>query len=138
MIGAHEHDEVIPGDHFDREAGIPEFFFGTFDKAELDGAADYSLDDLGRVAHGNHQGYAGIDLVKVEQSRWQEMTRYRLAGLDCETPASKTRELAHRKFHCFGAIDQGARFVKQQLTSLSCDNAPTHAMEQFCAELPFE
>jgi hypothetical protein len=50
--------------------------------------------------------------MEIDQSRRQEMTRYRLAGLDREAPASKTRELAHCKFHGLGAIDQVARFVK--------------------------
>jgi len=32
VIGARHHDEVIPGDHFDVEAGIPEFFLaGPFE-----------------------------------------------------------------------------------------------------------
>src|SRR5207302_5396042 len=100
----------------DGEARIPEFFFGTFDKAEFDFAADYGLDDLGRIADGNGQRHAGIGLVEIDQSRRQEMTGYRLAGLDRETPAGKARELAHCKFHRLGAIDQVARLVKQQLT----------------------
>jgi hypothetical protein len=66
------------------------------------------------------------------------MTGYRLAGLDRETPASKTRELAHCKFHRLGAIDQVARFVKQQLASFGYGDAPPHTMKQFCAELPLE
>jgi hypothetical protein len=78
VLGAHDHDEIIPGHHFDCEAGIPEFFFGTFDKAEFDVAADYSLDDRSRVSDGNHQGHAGIGLAKVDQSWWQEMTRHRV------------------------------------------------------------
>jgi hypothetical protein len=66
------------------------------------------------------------------------MTGYRLAGLDRETPASKARELAHCKFHGLGAIDQVARFIKQQLASFGYDDAPSNTMKQFCAELPLE
>ena len=124
--------------YIDGEAGIPKFFLGTFDKAEFDVAADYRLDDLGRVADGNGQRHARIGLVEIDQSRWQEMTRYRLAGLDRETPASQARELAHCEFHGLGAIDQVARFVKQQLASLCYDYAPPHTMKQFCAELALE
>jgi hypothetical protein len=138
VIGARHYDEVIPGDHFDGEARIPEFFFGTLDKAEFDVAADYGSDDLGRVADRNDQRHAGIGLVEIDQSRWQEMTGYRLARLDRETPASKARELAHRKFHRLGAIDQVARFVKQQLASFGYDDASPNPMKQFCAELPLE
>ena len=96
MIGGGDHDEVVPGDQFDRETWIREFFFGTLDKAEFDVAADYSLDDLRRVADRNHQGDARMGLVKFDQSRRQEMARYRLAGLDLEKSARKTGELAHR------------------------------------------
>src|SRR5947209_1318509 len=88
------------------------FFFGTLDKTDFDFAADYGRGDLGRVADGNHQRHARIGLVEIDQSWWQEMARYRLAGLDREPPASKARELAHCKFHRLGAIDQIARFVE--------------------------
>jgi hypothetical protein len=47
VVGARHHDEVISGDHFDGKAGIAEFFFGAFDKAEFDVAADDGIDDLG-------------------------------------------------------------------------------------------
>ena len=40
------------------------------------------------VADGDHQGNTGMGLVKVDQSGWQEMARYRLAGLDLETSTS--------------------------------------------------
>lgn len=80
----------------------------------------------------------GMGLVKVDQSGWQEMARYRLAGLDLEASTSKTGELAHRKLECLGAIDQGVRLVEQQLPSFGHDNAASHTMEQFRAELPFE
>jgi hypothetical protein len=40
VLGARHHDEVVAGDLFDGEAGISEFFFGTFDKTEFDVAAD--------------------------------------------------------------------------------------------------
>jgi hypothetical protein len=75
----------------------------------------------------------GMGLVKVDQSGWQEMARYRLAGLDLEASTSKTGELAHRKLECLGAIDQGVRLVEQQLPSFGHDNAASHTMEQFRA-----
>ena len=46
-----------------------------------------------------------MGLVEIDQSRWQEMARYRLAGPEREAPASKTGELAHCQFHGLGAID---------------------------------
>jgi hypothetical protein len=100
-------------------------------------AADDRLGELGRVADGDHQGDTGMGL-KVDQSGWQEMARYRLAGLDLKKSTSKTRELAHRKLDCLGAIDEGARLVEQQLPSFGHDNAASHTIEQFRAELPFE
>jgi hypothetical protein len=83
-------------------------------------------------------GSSMAGLVKVDQSGWQEMARYRLAGLDLKKSTSKTRELAHRKLDCLGAIDEGARLVEQQLPSFGHDNAASHTIEQFRAELPFE
>jgi hypothetical protein len=47
---------------------------------------DYGLDDLRRVADGNHQDDSGIGLVKLHQFRRQEMARDRLTRLDLETP----------------------------------------------------
>ena len=65
MASAHDHHQVILTYHFGREAGILQFPFGTFDKAEFNVAADYGLDDLRRVADGNHQGDSGVGLVKT-------------------------------------------------------------------------
>src|SRR5215470_10502347 len=74
-------------------------------------------DNFGRISDRNHQRHSGMGLVEIDQSRWQEMARYRLAGPDREAPASKTGELAHCQFHGLGAIDQVARLIKQQLAS---------------------
>ena len=35
MIDARHHEEVIPGDHFDREPEVAEIFFGTFDETDV-------------------------------------------------------------------------------------------------------
>ena len=136
MVSARHHDEVISGDHFDGKAGIAEFFLGTFDKAKFDVTADDGLNDLGRVSDGNHQRHAGIGLVEIDQSRWQEMIRYCLAGLDHEPPTGKTRKLAHCQFNGLGAVDQVARLIKQQLASFGYGNATPHAVKQLRAELP--
>jgi hypothetical protein len=138
VVGARDHREVIPGDQFDCEPGVLKFLLGTFNKAEFNIASDYCLDDLGRVADGYHQSDPGIGLVKVDQSRRQEVVRYRLAGLDLETPAAETRELPHRELYRVGAIDQGAGFVEQQHAPFRHNNSASDTVEQFRAELPFE
>jgi hypothetical protein len=66
------------------------------------------------------------------------MTRYRLAGFDHEPPTGETRKLTHCQFYGLGTADQIACFVKQQLASFGCGDAPPHAMKQFCAEFPLE
>jgi hypothetical protein len=138
VVGAGDHYELIHGDQFDCEPGIREFLFRTFDKAEFDIAADYGVDNLGRITDGNHQDDARIRLVKLDQSRRQEMARYCLAGLDLETPATEPRELAHRKLQSLGVVDETARFVEQQLTSFGYNDTASHTMEQFRAELSLE
>jgi hypothetical protein len=66
---------------------------------------------------------------KSNQSRRQKMTRYRLAGLDRKAATSKTGELAHCQFHSLGAIDQVARFTKQQLASFGYGNATSDTVK---------
>jgi hypothetical protein len=61
--------------------------------------------------------------VKVDESRCQEMARYRLAGPDFETPTTEIRELAHRKLYCVRTIVQGTRFLKQRLASFGSRRA---------------
>src|SRR5271165_2084995 len=137
MVGAYDHYEVIPGDQFDGKPRILHLLLRTFDKAELHAAADYGVDDLGRIADGNRQSDAGISLVKFDQSWRQEVAGDRLARLDWQTPTAETDELTHRKLYCVGAMDQGTRLVEQQLPSLRHKNAASDTMEQFRAELPF-